>query len=213
MTTGNDSPRPITVLAVDDHPLLRDGIASALSNEPDMLLVAEAADGRAGVEAYRKFRPDVTLMDLQMPEMGGLEALQIIRQEDPDARIVVLSTYRGDVQVLSAVKSGACGFLLKGTLRKELRETIRAVHAGRRVIPPDVAMELAEHAGESTLSAREVQVLKGVARGNANREIADMLSITEDTVKAHMKSILLKLGAKDRTHAVMLALKRGILEV
>ena len=213
MTTGNDSPRPITVLAVDDHPLLRDGIATALSNEPDMTLVAEAADGRAGVEAYRKFRPDVTLMDLQMPGMGGLEALHIIHQEDPNARVLVLTTYKGDAQVLSALKSGASGFLLKGTLRKELREAIRAVHAGQRVIPPEVAMELAEYAGESTLSAREVQVLKGVARGNSNREIADQLSITEDTVKAHMKSILLKLGAKDRTHAVMVALKRGILEV
>ena len=213
MTTGNDSLRPITVLAVDDHPLLRDGIATALSNEPDMKLIAEAADGRAGIEAYRKFRPDVTLMDLQMPGMGGLEALHIIRQEDPNARVLVLTTYKGDAQVLSALKSGASGFLLKGTLRKELREAIRAVHAGQRVIPPEVAMELAEYAGESTLSTREVQVLKGVARGQSNREIADQLSITEDTVKAHMKSILLKLGAKDRTHAVMVALKRGILEV
>jgi DNA-binding NarL/FixJ family response regulator len=205
--------KQITVLAVDDHPLLRDGISIALSNQPDMVLVAEAVDGRSGVEAYRKHKPDVTLMDLQMPGMNGLDALRAIREEFPEARVVVLTTYRRDAQVMSALKSGASGFLLKGMLRKELRDTIRAVHAGKRVIPPDVAMELAEHAGEGVLTSRELEVLRGVARGNSNREIANELDITEDTVKAHMKSILSKLDAKDRTHAVVVALKRGILEV
>lgn len=203
----------ITVLVVDDHPLLRDGISIALSNQPDMVLVAEAADGRAGVEAYRKHKPDVTLMDLQMPVMSGLEALRAIRGEFRDARIVVLTTYRRDAQVMSALQSGACGYLLKDMMRKELRDTIRAVHAGKRVIPAEVAMEMAEFAGGSALSSREVEVLRCVARGGANREVATELHITEDTVKAHMKSILAKLEAKDRTHAVMLALKRGILEV
>jgi len=205
--------RPITVLAVDDHPLLRDGIAAALSNESDMRLVAEASDGPAAIEAFEQHQPDVTLMDLQMPGMSGLEALRIIRQSHPQARIVVLTTYRKDVQAMAALKAGASGFLLKGLLRKELRDTIRAVHAGRRVIPPEVAIDLAEHAGENELSAREIQVLKGVARGSSNREIAVALEVAEDTVKAHMKNILSKLDAKDRTHAVMIALKRGILEV
>jgi len=203
----------ITVLAVDDHPLLLDGIGAALTDQPDMELVAVASDGRLAIEAYRRHRPDVTLMDLQMPGIGGLEALQTIRAEFPEARIVVLTTYRGDVQVTSALKSGAAGFLLKGMLRKDLRDTIRAVHAGKRVIPPDVAVELAEHAGDGVISAREIEVLKCVARGESNNEIAVHLHIAETTVKAHMKNILLKLDAKDRTHAVMVALKRGILQV
>ena len=203
----------ITVLAVDDHPLLLDGIGAALTDQPDMELVAVASDGRLAIEAYRRHRPDVTLMDLQMPGIGGLEALQTIRAEFPEACIVVLTTYRGDVQVISALKSGAAGFLLKGMLRKDLRDTIRAVHAGKRVIPPDVAVELAEHAGDGVISAREIEVLKCVARGESNNEIAVHLHIAETTVKAHMKNILLKLDAKDRTHAVMVALKRGILQV
>jgi two-component system NarL family response regulator len=198
---------------VDDHPLLLDGISAALADQPDMVLVAVAPDGPAGVEAYRRHRPDVTLMDLQMPGMSGLEALRIIRQGHPEARVVVLTTYRGDVQVRSALQSGASGFLLKGMLRKDLRETIRAVHAGQRVIPAEVAIELAEHADAGVLSSREIEVLRCVARGDANREIAEQLHVTEDTVKYHMKSILSKLDAKDRTHAVMLALKRGILHV
>jgi two-component system, NarL family, response regulator len=202
----------ISVLAADDHPLLRDGIAVALADQPDMVLVAEAEDGLEAVEQYRKHRPDVTLMDLQMPKLGGLEAMREILRESPEARVVVLTTYRGDVQVASAIKSGARGFLLKGMLRKELRETIRIVHSGRRVLPPELALELAQHAGESALSPREVEVLKWVARGSSNREIAARLHVSGDTVKAHMKSILAKLEAKDRTHAVMLALKRGILE-
>ena len=209
----NQADGRISVLAVDDHPLLLDGIGSALSDQPDMYLAGVAADGREAVEVYRRLRPDVTLMDLQMPGLTGLEALRAIREEFSDARIVVLTTYLGDVQVMSALKSGAAGFLLKGMLRKELRETIRAVHAGKRVIPPEVAVELAEHALDGVLTSREIDVLKGVARGEANHEIAVKLLITEATVKAHMRSILSKLGAKDRTHAVIVALKRGILQV
>lgn len=213
MTQDSVSPSVITVLAVDDHPLLLDGIGVALADQPDIKLVAEATDGHAAIEQFRKHQPDVTLMDLQMPKMGGLEALRSILTEWPEARIVVLTTYRGDAQVLSALKSGARGFILKGMLRKELRETIRAVYAGRRVMPPELAFELAQHAGEEALSPREMQVLKELARGNANREIAAILNVTEGTVKAHMKSIIAKLDAKDRTHAVLIALKRGILEV
>lgn len=213
MTQDSVSPYVITVLAVDDHPLLLDGIGVALADQPDIKLVAEATDGHAAIEQFRKHQPDVTLMDLQMPKMGGLDALRSILTEWPEARIVVLTTYRGDAQVLSALKSGARGFILKGMLRKELRETIRAVYAGRRVMPPELAFELAQHAGEEALSPREMQVLKELARGNANREIAAILNVTEGTVKAHMKSIIAKLDAKDRTHAVLIALKRGILEV
>lgn len=205
--------RPISVLAVDDHPLLLDGIEAALAGHPDMRLVAVASDGQAGIDAYRRHRPDVTLMDLQMPGLSGLEALRAIRQDSPNARVVVLTTYRRDVQVLEALKSGAAGFLLKGMLRKELRATIRAVFAGQRVISPEAAVELAEYAGASVLTAREIEVLKGVARGEANHEIAERLHITETTVKAHLKSIFSKLDVKDRTHAVMMALKRGILQV
>lgn len=213
MTSNSDHAQVITVLAVDDHPLLLDGIGAALNEQPDMKLIAQAADGHEAIEQFRQHQPDVTLMDLQMPRMGGLDALRCILREWPDARIVVLTTYRGDAQVMSALKSGARGFILKGMLRKELRETIRAVHAGQRVMPPELVIELAQHAGEEPLSLREMQVLKELARGNANREIAEILNVTEGTVKAHMKSILAKLGAKDRTHAVLLALKRGILEV
>jgi len=210
---SSSAARPISVLAVDDHPLLLDGIESALAGQPDMGLVAMASDGQAGIDAYRRHRPDVTLMDLQMPGMSGLAALRAIRQDFPDARIVVLTTYRRDVQVLEALKSGASGFLLKSMLRKELRTTIRAVFTGQRVVSPDAAAELAEHVGASVLTDREIEVLKGVARGEANQEIARRLHITETTVKAHLKSVFVKLDAKDRTHAVMLALKRGILQV
>ena len=213
MTQPDETTHPITVMAVDDHPLLLDGIKAALSEQPDMKLVAEAMNGREAVDLFGVHRPDVTLMDLQMPDMGGLDALREILGEWPDARIVVLTTYRGDAQALSALKCGARGFMLKGMMRKELRDTIRAVHAGRRVVPAEIAMELAQHAGEDCLSPREMEVLKELARGNANREIAESLNVTEGTVKAHMKNIFAKLGAKDRTHAVLLALKRGILEV
>ncbi len=213
MTSDTSTPHVITVMAVDDHPLLLDGIKAALSEQPDMKLIAQGKSGRDAIEQFRVHRPDVTLMDLQMPGMSGLEALREILAEWADARIVVLTTYRGDAQVMRALKSGARGFMLKGMMRKELRDMIRSVHAGRRVVPPEIAIELAEHADDDTLSLREIQVLRQVAHGNANREIAEILNVTEGTVKAHMKSIIAKLGAKDRTHAVLLAIRRGILEL
>jgi two-component system, NarL family, response regulator len=204
---------PIKVLTVDDHPLLREGIAAVIEGQPDMTLVAEATNGGEAITSFRAHRPDVTLMDLQMPDMNGIDAILAIRAEFPDARIVVLTTYKGDVQALRAFKAGACGYLLKSMLRKELLETIRAVHAGRRRIPAEVAAEMAEHATDDALTEREIEVLRHVAAGNTNRQVAAQLAIVEETVKAHMKSILSKLGAKDRTHAVTIALKRGIIDI
>lgn len=204
---------PIRVFTVDDHPMLREGIAAVIEGQADMELVGEAADGREAVQGFRLHRPDVTLMDLQMPEMGGIEAISAIRREFPAARIVVLTTYKGDVQALRAFKAGASGYLLKSMLRKELLETIRMVHAGRRRIPPEIALDLAEHATDDVLSLREIEVLRRVASGNANKQIAIQLGISEETVKAHMKNILAKLRANDRTHAVTIALKRGIIDV
>jgi DNA-binding NarL/FixJ family response regulator len=203
----------IRVLTVDDHPLLREGIAALVNAESDMKLVAEACNGQDAIEQFRLHRPDITLMDLQMPALNGIEAILCIRSEFPNARIIVLTTYVGDVQVVRALKAGARGYILKGHVRRELLDTIRAVHAGQKRIPPEVAAELAEHAAEDVLSAREVDVLRLVATGNANKEIAAQLSIAEDTVKSHVTNILSKLGANDRTHAVMLALKRGIFEL
>jgi two-component system, NarL family, response regulator len=207
------SGEPIRILAVDDHALLREGIATLLAAQPDMKLVAEAVNGREAIEQYRTHRPDVTLMDLQMPDMNGVEAMIAICGEFPGARIIVLTTYSGDVQVLRALKAGARGYLLKNLLRKELLETIRLVHAGQKRIPPEVAAELAEHATDETLSPREIEVLRLVSGGNANKEIAARLFITEETVKGHIKNILAKLGANDRTHAVTIGLKRGIIEL
>ena len=203
---------PIRVLIIDDHPMMRDGIAVGLADEPDILLVAEASDGNEGIEAFRKHRPDVTLMDLQMPGMSGIETMQAIRSEFPDACIIVLTTYRGDAHVTNALRNGARAFLLKSTLRNELRETIRAVHAGRYVLSPEAASAMAEHANESALSQRELQVLRGVVRGHANKTIGAQLGIAEDTVKVHMKSIFSKLGVSDRTHAAMIAVRRGLVE-
>ena len=205
--------RPITVLVVDDHPLLREGVAAALAGEKDMRLVADAADGHAAIEQYRTFRPDVTLMDLQMPGMGGIDAMRAIRAEFPNARILMLTTYKGDVQVTNALRYGASGFLLKASLRKELRDAIRAVHAGHRVIAPDVAISLAQHLGDDMLTERELEVLRIAALGRSNKRIGAELGISEDTVKAHMKNILSKLDASDRTHAVVTALKRGIIDI
>ena len=205
--------KPIRILAADDHALLRQGIASLIGLESDMEIVAEAATGREAVEKFKAHRPDITLMDLQMPEMSGIEAILAIRSEFPKACIIVLTTYAGDVQVMRALKAGARGYVLKGRVHKELLETIRAVHAGQKRLPPEVAAVLAEHAGEEELSARELNVLRLIAAGNANKEIAAQLSVTEETVKSHVTSILSKLGANDRTHAVTLALKRGIIEI
>jgi DNA-binding NarL/FixJ family response regulator len=198
---------------VDDHPMLREGIAALVASQPDMSLIGEASTGREALELYRKHRPDLTLMDLQMPDMNGIEATIAICSEFPEARIIVLTTYTGDVQALRALKAGARAYLLKSLLRKELLETIRAVHAGQKRIPPAVAAELAEHAIDETLTLREIDVLRLIAGGNANKLIADQLAITEETVKGHVKNILSKLGANDRTHAVTIALKRGIIEL
>lgn len=204
-------PNVIRILAVDDHPLLRKGIAALLNAELDMKLVAEASTGEEAVENFRLHRPDVTLMDLQLPGLNGIEAINRILSEFPDARIVVLTTYTGDAQVLRALRAGARAYILKGHVHRELLETIRTVHAGRKRIPPDVATELAEHAAEDELSSREIDVLRLIAAGNSNKEIADQLHIGEATVKSHVTNILSKLSANDRAHAVTIGLKRGII--
>ncbi|MGA2851021.1 MAG: response regulator transcription factor [Terracidiphilus sp.] len=203
----------IRILAVDDHPIFRKGVAVLVNAELDMKLVAEASTGAEAIELFRVHRPDVTLMDLQMPDLTGTEAIERIRNEFPDARIVALTTYTGDAQVLRALRAGARAYILKGHLHRELLDTIRAVHAGQKRIPPDVAAELANHAVDDALSSREIDVLRLVANGNANKMIADRLSITEETVKSHVTNILSKLGANDRTHAVTIGLKRGIIEL
>ena len=204
---------PIRVLAVDDHDLVRQGIAVLLGTDPDMTLVAEASNGREAIQQFRAHRPDITLMDLQMPEMNGLDAITAIRGEFPDAKIIVLTTYKGDVQILRALKAGARGYLLKNTIHKELLDTIRAVHAGKKALSPEASYEIAEHATDDALTPAEINVLRLIAAGNANKQIADQLSITEETVKGRVKNILSKLGASDRTHAAMIGLKRGIIEL
>ena len=209
---GSDR-EPIRILVVDDHPIFRQGIVSLLADQTGMSLVAEAANGHEAIQQFRTHRPDITLMDLQMPEMNGLDATIAIRNEFPDAKIVVLTTYSGDVQVLRALKAGARAYLMKNLLYKELLETIRAVHAGKKSLSPEVSYELAEHATDDVLTAGEIHVLRLIAAGNANKQIAAQLSITEDTVKGRVKNILSKLGANDRTQAAMIALKRGIIEL
>jgi len=209
----SDGSAQIRILAVDDHALVREGIAVLVGTQPDMTLVAEASNGREAIQQFRTHRPDVTLMDLQMPEMIGFDAIVAIRGEFPDAKIIVLTTYKGDVQILRALKAGAQGYLLKNTFHKELVETIRAVHAGRKALSPEVSYEIAEHATDDALTPAEINVLRLIAAGNANRQIADQLKITEETVKSRVKSILSKLGANDRTHAAMLGMKRGIIEL
>jgi DNA-binding NarL/FixJ family response regulator len=203
----------IRILAVDDHALVREGIAVLIGTESDLTLVAEASNGREAIQQFRAHRPDITLMDLQMPEMNGLDTIIAIRGEFPDAKIIVLTTYKGDVQILRALKAGAQGYLLKNTIHKELIDIIRAVHAGKKALSPEASYEIAEHATDDALTPAEITVLRLIAAGNANKQIADQLSITEETVKSRVKSILSKLGANDRTHAATIGLKRGIIEL
>src|SRR6201996_449771 len=204
--TMNELSDPIRILSVDDHPIFRGGIKSFLADQSDMLLVAEGCNGREAIQQYRTHRPDITLMDLQMPEMNGVDAMIAIRGEFPEARIIVLTTYTGDVQVLRALKAGARAYLLKNLLHKELLETIRVVHAGKKTVSPEVSFQLAEHATDDALTPAEVRVLRLIAEGNANKEIAAQLSISEETVKGQVRNILSKLGANDRTHAAMIGL-------
>ena len=203
----------IRILTVDDHPLLRKGIAALVNAEPDLKLIAEASNGKDAIEAFRSHRPDVTLMDLQMPGVDGIEAIETIRREYPEARIIVLTTYGGDMQILHALRAGAKGYILKGNVPEELLNTIRAVHAGQKRIPPEIAAELADHATDDPLTEREIDVLRLVAAGNSNKQIADQLSISEATVKSRVTNILSKLGANDRAHAVTIGLKRGIIKL
>jgi len=203
----------IRILVVDDHPLLRSGIDALVSGQPDMKVVAEGANGREAIQQFRAHHPDITLMDLQMPDMSGLDAIMAIRGEFPDARIIVLTTYGGDVQALRALQAGARAYLLKNSVHKELLDTIRSVHAGKKAMSAEVTYELAEHATDDALTPGEIEVLRLIAAGNANKQIADELLITEDTVKGRVKNILSKLGASDRTHAAMIGIKRGIIEI
>jgi len=209
----SDDSKQIRILTVDDHPLLRQGISALIEDESDMAVVAQAANGREAIQQFRTHHPDITLMDLQMPEMNGLDAMIAIRGEFPDARIIVLTTYAGDVQAMRALQAGARAYLLKNSLHKELLDTIRAVHAGRKTLSPEISFQLAEHSAEESLSAAEVRVLGLIAEGNSNKEIAARLSITEDAVKGQVRNILSKLGANDRTQAVTIAVKRGIIEL
>jgi len=203
----------IRILVVDDHPVVRQGVAGLVGGQPDMSIVGQACNGREAIQQFRAHHPDIVLMDLQMPEMNGLDALMAIRDEAPEARIIVLTTYAGDAQVLRAIKAGARGYLIKSALHRELLETIRAVHAGKKSLSAEASYELAEHATDDALTPAEVRVLRLIAEGNANKEIAEQLSVSEETVKGQVRNILSKLGAKDRTHAAMIGLKRGIIEV
>ena len=209
----SDGLAPIRILAVDDHALVRNGIATLIETQPDMRLVAEAANGRDAIQQFRAYHPDITLMDLQMPEMSGFDAMLTIREEFPDAKIIVLTTYKGDVQIFRAMKAGAQGYLLKTAFHKELLQTIRAVHAGKKALSPEASCEIAEHATDDALTPAEIAVLRLIATGNANKQIADQLSVTEETVKSRVKSILSKLGANDRTQAAIIGVKRGIIEL
>lgn len=204
---------PIRVLIVDDHPLMREGVAAVLEGQEDMIVAGEASNGSEALGSYRTLKPDVTLMDLQMPGMNGIDAIRAIRRECPEARIIVLTTYDGDILASRALRAGAAGYLLKSMLRRDLVDTIRIVHSGKRRIPPEIAQSLAEHQADDLLTEREIDVLQLVAAGQSNKIVADELSISEETVKSHMKSIMSKLAANDRTHAVTIAMKRGILSL
>jgi two-component system, NarL family, response regulator len=212
MTTPTPSTTPIRLLLVDDHPLMREGVMAIVQRQSDMLVVGEAASGVEAIERYAALRPDVTLMDLQMPGMDGMKAIRSIRSSWPDARILVLTTYHGDAQAWLALKAGAAGYMVKTALRATLIEAVRKVHAGGRWVASEVVQELANHAGDEMLTARELEVLQRVAAGHSNREIGAMLSVTEDTIKARLKTILAKLGARDRTHAVTIAIRRGLIQ-
>lgn len=207
-----DEPQRIRVLTVDDHPLMRSGIVGVINAQPDMRVVAEATDGEEAISLYRQHQPDVTLMDLRLPKTNGIDAIAAIRDEFPSARIIVLTTYGGDIQARRAFSAGAVGYLLKSMLRTDLIDTIRSIHKGHRRIPPEIATEMAEHAGDDTLTDREIEVLRYVSAGNSNKVIAAELNLSEHTVKGHLKNILSKLGANDRTHAVMIAIKRGFID-
>ena len=209
----SDDTKAIRILVADDHPVVREGVDALVRRQVDMRIVAQATNGREAIELFRAHRPDVTVMDLQMPEMSGLDALIALRGVFPEARIIMLTTYTGDTQVVRAIKAGACAYLLKNTLHKELLDTIRAVHAGKKYISPEASFELAEHASGDALTPAEVRVLRLIAEGNGNKEIAEQLSVSEDTVKGQVRNILSKLGAKDRAHAAMIGVKRGIIEV
>lgn len=209
----HNAPNLIRILTVDDHPVLRKGLAALVNAEPDLKLVAEASNGKEAIEAFRTHQPDITLMDIQMPGVDGIEAINAIHSEFPNARIIVLTTYTGDAQVVRALKAGARAYVLKAHVVDELLDTIRAVQAGKKRIPPDIAAELADHATDETLTEREIEVLRLIARGNANKQIADELCISEATVKSRITNILSKLGANDRAHAVTIGLKRGIIQL
>ena len=204
---------PIRVLCVDDHPLMREGIAAIIGNEPDMRLVAEASSGREAIERFREHRPDITLMDIRLPDIGGIDALIAIRSQFDNARIIMLTTFEGDVEIQRALEAGAHGYMLKSMPRKQLLDVIRKVHSGRKHIPPEVAAHVAEHMGEESLSKREIEVLEKVAGGNRNADIAALLFISEETVKGHVKHVMEKLGASDRTEAVTIAIRRGIIHL
>jgi DNA-binding NarL/FixJ family response regulator len=208
-----NTPDPIRIMIVDDHPLLREGIISLVGKQADMRVVGEASDGKEALQLFKQCAPDVTLMDLRLPEIDGIDVMTAILAEFPGAKFIVLTTFSGDSQVMRALKAGARGYLLKDLLRKELLEAIRTVHAGRKRIPDEIAAQIAEHASDTALTRREIEVLQLIASGNPNKLVADNLSVTEDTVKMHVKSILSKLGANDRTHAVTIALKRGIIDL
>ncbi len=203
----------IRVLCVDDHPLMREGIAAVVRNEPDMLLVAEASTGQEAIQGFREHRPDITLMDLRLPDIGGIDAMVAIRTEFPDARVVMLTTFEGDAEIQRSLEAGAQAYLLKSMPRKQLVDAIRKVHAGKKHVPPEVAAQLAEHLGDEALSNREIEVLQKVAGGNRNSDIAALLFISEETVKGHIKHIMEKLGASDRTEAVAIGIRRGIIHL